>query len=362
MKKIVAMMLALILVLSMASVAMAATPTPTTAINRNIPKVYTVTYVGGNVKLPADDITFAAELTSITNSTREVTDALKNQYKATIAYTNPAETDVTVATSNNQGTGNLTVSLPSYDQVGVYLYKVTETSSKNPAGVEYQGDVYMKVIVIQGTDGLEIGSVSFRTEADADNEKHDDENGQPETTKLGEITNAYKAGDLTISKEVKGNMGEQARLFEITVTFTSEKKVYGTVTITKTGTAVVASIGGTTGDATTIAAETEGWTEKAVVFKLAHNDTIKFENLPEGVTYTVAETDSTIAADDYESEIDTASGAISSGAEKTAKVTNTKDITVDTGIALETVPYVMILAVAMMGAAMMIIRRRKEDM
>ena len=48
--------------------------------------------------------------------------------------------------------------------------------------------------------------------------------------------------------------------------------------------------------------------------------------------------------------------------EDTASFVNHKEQTPDTGVSIASMPYVMILAVAMMGAAMMIIRRRKEEM
>ena len=44
----------------------------------------------------------------------------------------------------------------------------------------------------------------------------------------------------------------------------------------------------------------------------------------------------------------------------TVAVKNTKEITVPTGISLEKLPYVLILAVAVMGAAVLVIRKREE--
>ena len=167
-------------------------------------------------------------------------------------------------------------------------------------------------------------------------------------------------------------MGDTTKLFPITVVLTAPEgdKVFGTVGVTITGDKATVKVGSTE-IKTEIAAETAGWTTKTLSLQLANGDTVKFDNLPEGVTYTVVEDEAithTAATqneaeqanpDAYyvENEVETATALT---ADATVTISNTKTVEIDTGVTLETVPYIMILAVTMIGAALLVIRKREE--
>ena len=91
-------------------------------------------------------------------------------------------------------------------------------------------------------------------------------------------------------------------------------------------------------------------------FLLKHGDTIHIANLPYGVTYTVTET----AAEGYTTEKTGDHGTISA-VDQTAAFTNTKNGEVDTGVVLNNMPYILVLAVLAAGVAVFIIRKRRED-
>ena len=89
-------------------------------------------------------------------------------------------------------------------------------------------------------------------------------------------------------------------------------------------------------------------------FMLKHGDTISIANLPYDVDYMVIET----AADGYTTTSTNEIGRISA-AEQTAAFTNVKNSAVDTGVMLDSLPYVLILAAVLGVAAAMVVRRRR---
>lgn len=301
-----------------------------------IGKSYTLQILEG-AKVPGNSISFAATLGSVTDSTVTVADMSGKD--PTFIYTAPAETAVT---GNSYAAGNITIQFPTYPEVGVYTYTVEETGGAY-AGVTYSDDITMKVTVIRVENELKIAGIAFRTE----------------TEKLGEITNDYEAGTLEVTKTVTGNMGDQNKDFEITVTFTAPegKKVNSTIGIATSDNAAVTKIDGEASTATSIAPWGDA-TSKTVTFTLKHTDTITFTNVPAGVGYSVEETSYTSEgydAADYENQSGTMAHALVS-----ATVTNNKDMTIDTGVTLESGAYMLIMALALAGFVMLKVRRREE--
>lgn len=74
------------------------------------------------------------------------------------------------------------------------------------------------------------------------------------------------------------------------------------------------------------------------------------------ITYTVTET----AAEGYTTKKTGDTGEINA-AEQTAEFTNNKAGSVDTGVVLNNMPYILVLAVLAAGVAVFIIRKRRED-
>jgi hypothetical protein len=240
--------------------------------------------------------------------------------------------------------GELEINLPSYKAVGIYTYTVTETAT-GYAGMTEATNLELKVTVIQNTTtgNLEIGGIAVRQ----DNVKTD------------EIENIYKSGRVKVTKDVEGNMGDRTKAFPITITLNAptDKTVASTVTYKVNG-----------GDATAVTF-TNGKAEVKV--NLKHNDSVEIFNIPEGVTYTVVEdaaikhvdsaTDEQTNVNAYKVEGEVKDAAtIAVGQRIEYVITNTKTINVDTGVALDFVPYVLIMALVLAGVALRIYRRRKE--
>lgn len=228
-------------------------------------------------------------------------------------------------------TGDITVALPEYTNVGVYEYTLKEDSSAQTAGVDYYANNIKLVVTVVNDDNGKLRIAAVHTESTGE-------------AKSDKFPNTYKAGELDVSKTVTGNLGDKNKYFEFTVTLTGvEGKTYADSYAVTGGSAAA-------NNPTTIAV---GVPTK---FNLKHGDTITIANLPYDVEYTVTET----AAAGYTTTSTGDHGTINA-ADQTAAFTNTKTGEVDTGVVLNNMPYILVLAVLAAGVAVFIIRKRRED-
>lgn len=324
MKKLVSLLLAALLVLSLATTAFAAEDfTDQTSVT--VTKVYKLIGEGAS---PAETFT----LQQISAGVVTDGDATAAPDLGTITGAAFAEGEATT-----DGTAKpITITLPAYSLVGKYEYVLREVIGTN-AGVTYYGsDIKLIVTVIndEETGTIRVGAV--HTEA------ADGGNYNP-ATKSDEIENTYSAGTLEITKTVAGNLGDKTKYFEFTLTLTAESgKDYAS------GYAVTG--GSYESNPTSV---TVGGT---ATFYLKDGETISIANLPYGVGYTVVEKN----YDDYELTKSGDVGTIHS-AKQTAAFTNTKGGYVDTGIALDSMPYVLMLGLAAMFGTALVMNRKREN-
>ena len=158
------------------------------------------------------------------------------------------------------------------------------------------------------------------------------------------------SANLTISKTVTGKLGDTNKAFNFTIT-----KADGTsVNITEANIQIT--------DSTKAEWKGEG------KFTLKNGATITFKNLPSG-QYKIVEDDYT--GEKYETSYVVDSGDSKSGREAavtmsgtnmTLAFTNHCTLKPDTGVLLDTLPYIVILAVVAGGVALLMLRKhRKED-
>lgn len=248
--------------------------------------------------------------------------------------------DVSGCTGSVTGAGGVTIPLPAIADIGsepvVVEYDLVETDNAT-AGMTYATGYKVKVWLYRDdTNGGALYRVAKLY------------NGSNE--KATAVTNTYSAGTLAVDKKVTGNMGDRSKEFNVTVTFTAPE-----------GKTVRSTIGYTdNGEGKTIAPEAWSGNTASASITLKHDETVTFENIPYGVTYTVVEdnyqnegyTTTTKYSDDTNKKIDTATDTVT--------ITNNKSATVDTGIALDSLPYVLLLAVSVMGIAAFVMKKRAE--
>ena len=239
--------------------------------------------------------------------------------------------DFEAGDASTDGTkGTITITLPEYTKVGVYEYTLREVSGTT-AGVTYYGsDIKLVVTVIQDTSGkLRVATV------------HTEEEGN---VKSDTFENTYSAGTLSVTKTVTGNLGDQEKKFNFAVTFTKPegKNVDSTIAATVAGQSV--NFNPTWEDGT-----------YTYEFQLAHDETASFSNIPYGVSYEVVETE----AEGYTTTKTGDRGDISS-ASVTAAFENDKSGTVDTGINLDNIPYILVFAVVVVAAFAVFAARRRR--
>ncbi len=339
MKKLISLMLALMLVFSLATVAMAdeggdsepTTPTDMTSVT--ITKNYETANTG--TKSPGEEFKFTIQKTSVTDAADGVT--INNMPIPTIGTVTYSAGEAGTATKSK----NITVTLPEYTSVGIYTYTIKETAGAT-AGVTYYGnDIRLVVTVIQGDNG-KVRVAAVHTEIPTD------DNQTP--AKSNTFSNVYSAGSLSVKKTVTGNLGDQTKPFTVTVEFTAP------------GGKTVGEAISYTDDAVGKTIATTDWKNgvASVDITLKHDETVTFTNIPYDVTYTVTEVDYTsdgykaaaYAYDDSNKKIDSVSENVT--------ITNEKSVTVDTGITLDSLPFVLILAVCAGAVVLFVIKRRNS--
>lgn len=276
------------------------------------------------------------------------------------------------------------VKFPTYSEAGEYEYTVTELQTADPAvangdheklimsGAEYTMDVY--VTENEKTGALDISNIIVKRTKDDEGKNA---NGV-KVTDIGDddnngfnFTNTYvqeagtgtdptdpdpdytKYGSLDVSKIIKTDAADTVdanKEFDFTATFTFPA-----------GTNVA-----TLGAKATIEGTATDITGTSHTFKLKNNQNVKFTGLPVGTKISVTEsgtpnykgsadvvingtTQDTVTATKYDEAL-TVSDKSLGQKKNTVDVTNTYDYVPTTGIIMNTLPYVLMIALC--GAAL----------
>ncbi len=248
---------------------------------------------------------------------------------------------------------DITVTAPqasAYPSVGYYYYEFRETVG-DTAGVTYSSDTcVLRVAVVRDdiTGAVSIGSVKLMSR-----------DAKGSLAKKDSITNLYSAGTLTIEKQVTGNMGDRDKEFTVTVTFDAgNKKIKSAINVNTEN-------ADTTTNPTALTPEASGSSSLSTTISVKNGTKVIFSNIPEGVTYSVTETQ----AEGYDAPeyylnstkqsgtsvrgtlADTASGGSMNPA---VKIVNHKESVIDTGIIVSNLPYLLTLLGIAAGTALYI--------
>lgn len=352
MRRITALLLALMLVLSMSATAFAEeTEEKATADYRSesvtadilIEKLYQINGSDNTELYPIETLTF-----------QSVADSK-----------NPDNTNLIISPLTVKGNVNqkLTVKLPVYSKVGTYKYTITENTEKEMQGVVYSTDaISVTVLVTYNYTAKKLDTKVVLSSKESGKEGSDANNDG----KVDTFINQYNVGKLTLEKTVTGNLGAKDTYFDMSVTFTSSKEVASVIGIS----------GGSHADnAKSIAIADwvkgdNGWT-CTKEFKLKDSDLLTFADIPAGVCYAVEEDARHLvgedgfnvnsAADtDYTVKYTDETGTIAAGVTSKAAVENSKNTSVDTGVLLDSMPYVLMLTAGAAGMIALFGKKRYE--
>lgn len=233
------------------------------------------------------------------------------------------------------------LTIPTYNSVGDFWYKVEETNNQTTGVIYSTNDketialgtenhahkltyyIHVQVVNNPDYDSSVIDSKKFfrsvtlhkdAPTAPSTNAAYNtwvdtsspDANYKP-GVKVNDIQNEYYAGELSITKEVTGNAGDHDKRFKVTVVFTKPSNTIITSDITytaanaedATGTSNFtlygqddASSAWKNSSNNTINSDTSttATLTNTVTFWIKHGETVTFKNIPYGVTYTVTET------------------------------------------------------------------------
>ena len=252
---------------------------------------------------------------------------------------------------NADTTAPVSVAVTNFDAapLGVYKYEIAEVAS-NTAGVNYNTvKVFLNVTILRHEDDSQhyVAAIHYETESG---------------DKVGYLKNEYEAGQLTVSKTISGNMANMSETFEFEVVFTPENSAYLSDTVTVFKDNQVVSVNNyeriVNSDGTI-----------TVKFTLGRDGSVVITNIPDGTTYTVKELDlkgydQTSATGEIVGEavdgIKPVSGTIKNGDTDTATFNNDRTEGVDTGVALDSAPYIVMLVVAMVGMVALVAKKRYE--
>lgn len=254
--------------------------------------------------------------------------------------------------------GNTTISFTGdWKHAGEYVYTVTESKENPISNVTYDNTSYtLRVYVINGTNGLEIEKITA-------------EKANGKTNKIL-FTNTYAKNDatLTIEKNTTGTYADKTKEFNFEITFTKSPMSDQTTFAGKIGSKPVECTAGT-----------------AKPFTLADGEQLVFHNLPVGTTYMVKEL---AATDGYTPSVTVVENKTTTVTNKTAtqegdaldtlktdgknnlvgeaenKVTftNTHKGVVPTGILMNNLPFILLVAVAIVAfVSLAVIKRRRTS-
>lgn len=224
---------------------------------------------------------------------------------------------------------------------GVYTFTVKEVAGANP-NITYSDAVYTVKVNVSMPDDYPNGSTQTVIRSIKVYDSAGIKVGDTATFENTESENE----SLNISKTVAGTAANTADTFTYTLDLDGVQGNYAYEI--KSGSTTVST----------------GEISSGQTFKLKHGQTIEIKNLPKGATYKVTETDTDYDESNTVNDVASADGHVASGtiaATNNVDFKNTKGFAPDTGITMNTLPFVTVGIVAAVGGATLVISRRRRS-
>lgn len=247
----------------------------------------------------------------------------------------------------------------AFTQPGVYYFELREQAGTNNS-ISYSDAVYtVQVSVVWNDDftDVEIAQVNLATGAYGSANFDSEEGTKTDSAAFTNTTGEKARNTLTVTKKVAGTAANTSDEFSFEVELSGLQPGY-TYDVDGANDVIAGDDGSATIEAT-----------------LSHDQSITVSNLPDGATWTVTETDangydSTDVADNgttLESGTDsvnasekTATGSVTNVDTDSVLFTNNKGFAAQTGITMNTLPFVGVGVVAAAGAVTLVISRKRR--
>lgn len=233
----------------------------------------------------------------------------------------------------------------SFSTPGIYRFTVTESGTVNGVTNDTKNIRYIDVYVVDNNGALSVSNYIL----------HDGTAAIPGdgeyTDKATGFTNTYATENVTLTKQVEGNMGDKSKDFTFTITVTSAGGAKNYTVEASDGTEYPAIAAGT----------------PATVY-LSDGESVTIKGLSEGDTYKISEEEVSGYTTKY-----TTTGEVSeeatTGNETTDLTTatstsvifyNISEASTPTGIVMDIAPYALLVVIAAAGC-FVFLRKRRED-
>ena len=342
MKKFLALLLSVLMLLTVTASFAEDAVAPSTTEAR-----FTKKYTGA---IPVGD--------TLTFKTQFVVNQTTNSTVAPETAVLPATITLNVTEEDKGGVFDVPFTVTAPDEYGTYIYKITEDTTNANSYVKYDTEA-LYIGVLYTASELTVTLINEPKAAapadfDVEDRAADVEPEENPDGKKDQFVNEYKMGAFSVNKKIAGNAANLNDKFVGEVSFTSEKALdnLAMTWTSSTNTGVVNACPVT---------ELKANEAATMQITIGHEETISFQNVPQGVTvkieekqqdgkgegnlnfYTPAYTNQEITVGETAQEM---------------KIVNTKTTEIPTGVQLDSIPYIVLLAVAVLGVVGFVVKRR----
>ena len=258
------------------------------------------------------------------------------------------------ADGHTNGVFDVPFTVTAPEAFGTYIYKITEVAGTNKNETYDDGEMYIAVMYENNgaltvslaskpeleTAGLDVSDRTMDTDSD---------------NKMDQFVNQYDVGSFEVTKTITGNAANMDDRFVVVVTFTSTENL---AMLNMSYQLAVEDGEEATAQRIDITALTAN-TPVTMKIEIGHGEIIFFDHVPVGVTVSVEEINQVGKADLNFYEVEYVGNGITVAADsQTIQIINNKETDIPTGVELDSIPYIVLMAVAVLGAVAFIVKRR----